>query len=281
MTVYRGFIVWGAGIVLVFGSFLIFVAAGWPGAVNSCVKSKTVDNCYCEAFSHAQAISGAPGVRQPVNTWFNLYSIFTSLLVAVFVYLDRRDGGSSNPIRSDSWLPDLYIFAVQFLGLGSMWFHGSIKQWGGVTDQLSMFIYAAFLIFYTVRRLWNAEWAFWVFYPLTVILNTIIAALSSYDNISLVLILILVAAYLVFEVWMWKRKDWQWAQGKTLTRVLWVFAVVAILAATLFWKLSQTGGPMCDPKSGFQPHGLLWHPLAGVMAVLLYFYWREDEDAAT
>jgi len=281
MTVYRGFIVWGAGIVLVLGSFLIFVAAGWPGTVNSCVKSKTVDNCYCEAFSHAQAISGAPGVRQPVNTWFNLYSIFTSLLVAVFVYLDRRDGGSSSPIRSDSWLPDLYIFAVQFLGLGSMWFHGSIKQWGGVTDQLSMFIYAAFLIFFTVRRLWNAEWAFWVFYPLTVILNTIIAALSSYDNISLVLILILVAAYLVFEVWMWKRKDWQWAQGKTLTRVLCVFAVVAILAATLFWKLSQTGGPMCDPKSGFQPHGLLWHPLAGVMAVLLYFYWREDEDAAT
>jgi len=281
MTVYRGFIVWGAGIVLVLGSFLIFVAAGWPGAVNSCVKSKTVDNCYCEAFSHAQAISGAPGVRQPVNTWFNLYSIFTSLLVAVFVYLDRRDGDSSNPIRSDSWLPDLYIFAVQFLGLGSMWFHGSIKQWGGVTDQLSMFIYAAFLIFYTVRRLWNAEWAFWVFYPLTVILNTIIAALSSYDNISLVLILILVAAYLVFEVWMWKRKDWQWAQGKTITRVLWIFAVVAILAATLFWKLSQTGGPMCDPKSGFQPHGLLWHPLAGVMAVLLYFYWREDTYAAT
>jgi hypothetical protein len=54
--------------------------------------------------------------------------------------------------------------------------------------------------------------------------------------------------------------------------------VVAILMATFFWKLSQTDGLLCWPKSGFQPHGLLWHPLAGLMAVLLYFYWRESED---
>ena len=44
----------------------------------------------------------------------------------------------------------------------------------------------------------------------------------------------------------------------------------------MFWGLSQTGAPLCDPKGGFQPHGLLWHPLAGVMAVFIYFYWRWD-----
>jgi hypothetical protein len=33
---------------------------------------------------------------------------------------------------------------------------------------------------------------------------------------------------------------------------------------------------MCDPNAFFQPHGMLWHPLAGAMAVLLYFYWREE-----
>jgi peptidoglycan/LPS O-acetylase OafA/YrhL len=96
---------------------------------------------------------------------------------------------------------------------------------------------------------------------------------------SLILILILVAAYLTFEIIIWVRTR-KVMQCKAHTIALWLLAVAAIAAATIFWALSQTGGKLCDPKDFFQPHGLLWHPLAGVMAVLLYFYWREDEDAA-
>jgi len=55
--------------------------------------------------------------------------------------------------------------------------------------------------------------------------------------------------------------------------------IEAIILATIFWVLSQTGKPLCNRDSLFQPHGMLWHPLAGVMAVLLYFYWRGDERA--
>ena len=45
----RGFIVWGAGLVVVLGLFLYFVAAGWPGAPNHCIYD-TPHSCYCEAF---------------------------------------------------------------------------------------------------------------------------------------------------------------------------------------------------------------------------------------
>jgi len=279
MGLYRSFIVWGAGVVLVLGTFLIFVAAGWPGQKNNCMNTKP-NSCYCEAFNAHDAVTGAPGVRQPVNTWFNLYALFTSWAIAWQVYRDRKNGESGNPMRSGSWLADVYVFAAQFLGLGSMWFHASMKEWGGITDQMSMFIYAAFLIFYTVRRLWDLPWwAFSLFYLLTVVLNTIIGAFWTDKYSSLVLILIMVAAYMFFEGWMWKRSG-KFAMGKLGAQVLWCVAVVAILAATVFWKLSDTGGPLCDPKSFFQPHGLLWHPLAGLMAILLYFYWRMDEDAA-
>src|ERR1051325_9165824 len=102
--VYRGFIVWGGGIVLVLGLFLIFVAAGWPGDINTCVRD---NSCYCEAFDVHEAMSNTGGVRQPVNTWFNLYSVLTSLLVAIVVWVDRKDGGGRNPIRSNSLIPDL------------------------------------------------------------------------------------------------------------------------------------------------------------------------------
>lgn len=282
MGIYRGFIVWGAGIVLVLGAFLIFVLAGWPGAENNCIHD-TPNSCYCEAFNRAQVVSGAPGVRQPVNTWFNLYSIMTSFVVALMVYFDRTAGGAPNPIRSDDLVPDLYIFAVQFLGLGSMWFHGSLKEWGGWLDLASMFVYAAFLVFYSVRRFWSGTFSsnlfFWGAYGGTVALFTIVGGEWQWKYKSLILILILVAAYLAIEFYIWGSSG-KWAQGKVLTQFLWLAAVVAIGLATLFWALSQTGGPLCDPNSFFQPHGLLWHPLAGVMAVLLYFYWREDEGGA-
>src|SRR5205809_5068660 len=111
MGVYRGFFVWGASIVVLLGAFLIFVLAGWPGSANSCI-SDSPDSCYCESFDRAQAVSGEAGVRQPVNTWFNLYSILTSLLVGAVVYSDRISGGGRNPIRSDSWIPDFGLLGI-------------------------------------------------------------------------------------------------------------------------------------------------------------------------
>lgn len=285
MGAARGFLVWGIGIVVVLGAFLIFVAAGWPGAANNCTqptqdKPPQPNSCYCEEFDQRAVQGHGGGVRQPVNTWGNLYSILTSLLVAVFVYLDRSSGASANPMRGNGFYPDICIFVVLFLGLGSMWFHGSLKEWGGVTDQLSMFLYASFLVFYTVRRLWAADWFFLVCYSITVLLNTIVGYLWTWEYSSLILILLLVAAYLAFEIVIWVRTK-KVMQGKPLTIVLWCLSVVCILVATISWAKSQTGKAWCDPKSPFQPHGLLWHPLAGVMATLLYFYWREDEDAAT
>lgn len=281
MAVYRGFIVWGFGIIIVLGAFLIFVAAGWPGDENNCVNEKPHE-CFCEEFKKSDVLKGASGVRQPVNTWFNLYAIATSFVVALFVYLDREkfaSGGTAAPnlIRSDTYVPDLYIFAVLFLGLGSMWFHASLTAWGGILDGVSMYVYAAFLCFYSIRRLWDSPLFFWIGYAATIVLFTVLHAFQDDLLPSFVLIGILVVAYLVFEVIIWITSG-KVMLGETKTVLLWLSAVVAILAATFFWWASHTDQFMCDPKSWFQPHGLLWHPLAGVMAVLLYFYWREADD---
>lgn len=277
MTPYRGLLVWGIGIVVVLGVFLGFVAGGWPGAPDTCL-SDSPNTCFCEAYDEADVLAHRPGVRQPVNTWFNVYAIFTSLIVAVVLLVDRRrlaaGAASPNLMRSNTLVPDLYVFAVLFLGLGSMWFHASLTKWGSVFDGMSMYIYASFLVFYSVRRMWDSGAFFWLAYLGTVLLFTfgLHGRIPSFVNIG-----ILVVAYLVLEAVIWGRTK-KVMQGTVVTVALWVSAVVAILLATLFWALSQTDGPMCDPTSGFQPHGMLWHPLAGVMAVLLYFYWREASD---
>lgn len=280
MVAYRSFIVWGVGIVVVLGVFLIFVAAGWPGSPDNCLHladGKT-NTCYCEAFNASDVLMHRSGVRQPVNTWFNLYAIFTSLIVALVLFLDRRSGDARNVMRSPSWIPDVYVFAVLFLGLGSMWFHASLSTATSWVDGTSMYVYASFLVFYTLVRLTGSELAFWIGYPICVVAFSLVGAFWKWDYASLILIIILVLAYLTFEIIICVRTG-RFMQGTPLTITLWISAVVAIGLATLFWVLSQTGMPLCNPHSAFQPHGMLWHPLAGVMAVLLYFYWREEESA--
>ena len=279
MRAYRSFIVLAAGALLVLVPFLIFVAVGWPGTPDSCIHETPHNACFCEAFSEADVVAHKWGVRQPVNTWFNLYSILTGGLVALVMWLDRRDGPrGENVMRSYNPIADAYVFAVLFLGLGSMWFHASLIDWAGNIDGLSMYVYAGFLVFYTARRLTERDWVFWVFYPLTVLLFAIVAGVWQWKLKSLILILALVLAYLALEIAVWVKRG-QVLLGRWLPRLLWGLAVGCIGLATLFWALSQTGAPMCDPDAFFQPHGLLWHPLAGAMAVLLYFYWREENRA--
>lgn len=271
----RAPLVWLIATVVLLASLLLFVAFGWPGSPNGCT-AESPNTCYCEAYDMADVEAGKPGVRQPVNTWFNLYSVFTSAIVVAFLSRDRKTfAGRTAPnlMRSDSWIADIYLFAVLFLGLGSMWFHASLTEWGGTFDGLSMYVFATFLVFYTAVRLWGRPLIFWIGYPTLVLMMTLFHA---QHVSSLILILILVAAYLALEVTIWIRRG-EWALGAVKTRLLWVFAGISIIAATVFWILSQTDMPLCSPESSFQAHGLLWHPLAGVMAVLLYFYWREEE----
>ena len=284
MKKYTGFFVWILGTFLLLTAFMIFRDIGWGGTPDDCIDKKPHDGCYCEAFNKDDVIKDKPGVRQPVNTWSNLYAIITSFIVAFGVYTDRKkyidenSGADSAPniIGSSSWKPDLYIFAVLFLGLGSMWFHASLKHWGGLLDGMSMYFFASYLVFYSARRFFDSDCVFWLGYLCSVLFFTL---LSDFGVPSVVNIGILVGAYAVLEIHIWIRTS-KVMQYKAKTILLWLFAFVAIIAATIFRALSETGESLCDPTSWFQPHGLLWHPLAGVMAVLLYYYWRDADDRA-
>jgi len=318
----REFLVWALGVFVVLGSFLGFVAAGWPGSVNNCITSTGVslapppakdtpkerqryldtqakklaaNTCYCEAFNLEDVVNGAPGVRQPTNTWSNLYAVVSSLVVAWLVFLDRKysAGDSTNPIRSHVWIPLAYIFVLQFLGLGSMWLHGALKEWGGFTDDFSMYLFVLFLVFYTGYRLgvaYSLKWSIWLWlgYLPIVILVSAVGELISQRNptkpVSEVIIIILGSIYGVLQGWYWvwywwKTSEWTWQTFFLWIRqtfFLWLGALASFGLAFLFWTLSKTGKPWCWPNSWFQLHGLGWHLMAGVMALLIYLFWRTE-----
>src|SRR5262245_41267096 len=72
-----------ATVVMLLPIFILF-ATGFPGVRNACLAANT---CYCEAVRAADV--GTPGVRQPINTWSNLYASGTALLVAFVAFYTR------------------------------------------------------------------------------------------------------------------------------------------------------------------------------------------------
>ncbi len=59
----------------------------------------------------------------------------------------------------------------------------------------------------------------------------------------------------------------------------WVGVGVFVLAFVI-WFLSWTNGPLCDPNSPFQGHGV-WHLLSAAAVGCLYKYFRAEEGTQT
>ena len=330
VVIVRPYLVLVSSFVVLFGVFLGFVWWGWPGGPIGCVYDEPYHGCYCEAFDIEDVEDGNPGVRQPVNTWFNLYVIFTSSFVAYRMSQDRKrlfghqgheriqrhstqesdtDLPSSleseevanvnlqrraatvgrsraetrqdaptkhNLMMSSNVIADWYVLTTVVCGLGKMYFHGSLTRWGTYVDGVSSNVFYAYLPWYTIRRVYDSDRVFWYGYLGTV---TLISCVQLYFG-SLMAIHITMLTYLLLECYIGATTG-VFLLGSTKSRGTWFLAIFLLLVATFFWWSSRTGRFLCDPESFWQPHGLVWHPLAGIVVVLLYLYWRNGDDAVS
>jgi hypothetical protein len=314
MAPVRGYFVWGISTLLICGALVIWSMAGWPPNPDSCTNIdpdthvqvlKKIDGtdypdivhpdtCYCEAFRVEDVVSGKPGIRQWTNTLSNVYAIVTSLILVGLIARAREKRRFTNLFDDpDSWVPELYVFAVLFLGLGSMWLHASLSSTVSWADGMSMYVFTCFLPLYTFRRRYQMKYWFYIIYVGAVALFTTLNVLPGMEDASTLLIMVIIAAYIFAEIWV-KHLDLKrigcerWfnrlriglCKGGWMRRALlfWTLGLVSFGLAAFFRGASQTGYWMCTPDSWFQPHGLLWHSLSGVMAMMLYFYWRTLPD---
>lgn len=317
MAPIRGFFVWSGGALLILIPFFLLAILGWPAHPDSCTNinaqgqqvAKYVDgvlqppdSCYCEHFEVQDVVDGKPGIRQKINTYSNFYALFTSLGLVFLIRCDRKkvleDGAEIKNAfwDSNSWIPELYVFAALFLGLGSMFLHASLSSTLSWFDGMSMYVFASFLPVYTLRRRFDLKIFFYTAYAVLVIVFTMLNRLPGMEEASTLLIGILLGLYAIAEAIVtgydickmgfiaWGKRLYVslFKDGWLLLPIFcWFGGLGSFGLAAYFRAVSQTGEPMCRPESWFQPHGLLWHTLAGVMAVLVYFYWRGLRDNDT
>ncbi len=262
---------WGLG---AFSGFLLLylglAAAGWPGAADKCVAE---DTCFCE-IPHAADL-----IQQPANTWSNLGFVGVALFILWWLGRDRDTPPTpSNPLTTPSAYAVLYGAVALFLGPGSMLFHGSLRDWGGWLDILSLILFGSFGLLYAVSRIFRGlmGWSFVGGYALLTIGIGLAAWFTRHDAdvgpfsvgswffAGLVVLWVLTEGVIVFGH----------PRGLWRSKLLLGWAFLTFLGGLAIQIFSQTGMPLCTltgRDSLFQGHGL-WQLLAAAAVLLIFFY---------
>jgi len=282
---------WSGGFALVvLIVFFIFAANGWPGGLDSCLSdnpakkpSATENSCFCEPININAVKNHIPGVRQPFNTFSNFYALGTGAFLTFAAWKQRRKRLDNripdtvpdiNRFRTGDFYPIFYLLVAIFLGLGSMFFHASIVDWGGIFDQMSMYTLVSFLIAYSLVRLRNVDLYFYICYPLLVFIF-FLASLWHVSSVVMILIALLgpyaiLEGIIFFQDWVFNKntKVSFWVYSR-----YWIIGFVTFMIAIAIRGASDTGKGLCiECSSAFQYHGV-WHWLAGITALMLYFHW--------
>jgi len=265
------------GFVATFVLFLVYLGlagAKWPGPPDACLQ-EGLDVCWCEVVGPEKDF-----VRQPHNTWSNLGFILSGLGILLWVAFDREKDASpnhANPMTAGGLFPVLYGAIALLMGWASFFFHGSMTQYGGYIDSVSLYAFTSYLIAYNVMRIWRWEpgWFHALFWGLLVVVSGVNLGLvlEDVETWPTVLVGILGIGALLFEIWSWA--------AKSLKRnyIGIVFFLVSLVTAGTVWALSATGRPLCEPDGDWQGHAI-WHGLTATCTFLFFLYARTEDEVA-
>lgn len=278
---YREFNLGLAGLAVVMLLFGIAAAARFGRATDDDSCFRAADGCYCENIARSDASATAvlmpqarrALIKQPMNTWSNIGFVLAGLAMLWWIGRERATGRPSvlaNRMTRTAFYPAAFGFMTVFMGPGSMFFHGSLKQWGGWLDSVSMYLFMSFILTYNLTRFLNwPRWAWGLSYGA---LNVVVGLLAwVFHEQSTTFFAGLGGLALVSQAMVAHTSR----IGTVKSGHWWFFAGVAsFLTAFLIWRLAWTGGELCVPR-GFQGHAI-WHVLSAFTVFCVYKYFRAE-----
>lgn len=231
-------------------------SGGWPGEPSGCIANH---DCYCERFTGGL-------VEQPVNTVSNLGFVLVGLWI-IRRGIDRKHGSRIAREGSHTYL---YGSVAIFLGIGSMLFHGSMTEWGGWVDLVSMHAFITFLVLYNIAVALTRSTAWFISaYAIANVGFGLVLWLMD-NGYGKFLFGALVAVALATEYWIARGR----AHASRNRAWLWA-GLVTYGAGNVVWLLSRDGAPWCNPDSLLQGHAL-WHLTSAAAVFLLWKYLRTE-----
>jgi len=261
-------VAWAA---LLMALFAILGALRWLPSTPDDDEYAAGEVIFCEGYEDGW-------IKQPIAVWSDL--AFMAAGLAIVLIAGTGSAAPSNPMSdSGSAIPLVYALAVIFMGPGSMFFHASMKKWGGWCDNMSIIIWAAFSFSYTLARLFQ-HWFGWPLWTLWILAGIIIGAAGlitaiwpgthRWSQIITGGAFFLVELVLMIAIWSGSPPGFERSTG-------WFLAVLgAFAAAFACWMPSgAVWKAWCDHDSPVQGHGF-WHLLAAIGTLLVYCYFASE-----
>lgn len=241
-----GFVALGLGV------YAWLVEAGFPGAPSACLTRFV---CYCE-------VPRAGLARQPANTGSNVAFFASALWIAFdaarFVRARERE------VRR---VGIAFALGTAAQGVASMYFHGTLTNWGAITDAVSIFIVPGLVLGVNYVRLGSLV-------PGLAVLPGLAAVVLALGYRLFVLPvaapLVLLAA--IGIVWSERRAH---ARDENRAARRWFSTSLVLLGlSAVIWGLSlKPGFPLCSLE---RPWGhAAWHVFAAGVMATLWLYARE------
>jgi len=260
------------------GVLLLLGALDWikSSSPDKCYKvAENIDDCYCE-----QLHSGL--IKQPSNTWSNLGFVVVGLIMLASLPAVVA-GSGRDPLEERTFYAVFYGCIVIFLGPGSMFFHASMKKWGGWIDTLSMILYTAFLLVYDVVGIFS--WGRTVFVIVYLVLVVGLGVLTwfvpesplphfSMGALAFGSMAVLWALLQFFAILGIGGID----RDNGPAVLLFIAGAIVFAMAFLIQQRSGTHKPWCQPEAVVQGHAI-WHLLTAATTVILLFYLRTEIGA--
>jgi len=253
--------------------WVIFAVIGWPGELDTCTLPG--GNCYCEAYP-----PGPVAVKQPSNTWSGLFAAIAGLVILFIADRDRLAGpraGETTPMIAGGLYPVMYGAVTTFLGPGAMFFHAGLTRFGGWMDNHSMVLYVSFLLLVDASRLFRCDTNKFLLVIAFAAANVLFGGLIWFVQGSGTIIFAILAGLAVsVQIVILLARPW----GLERHFLPWLLlALISFTVATVVWRLTWTGAPLCDPQSPIQGH-FIWHLLAMAATPFLLFFYLRDEARA-
>jgi len=260
------------------GALFVFGALKWieSSKDDPCLDDHPGKNCYCE--------NTRPGamIKQRSNTWSNLGAVLVGLLL--LASLPKVVAGSGrDPMEERTFYAVLYGCVVIFVGTGSMYFHASMKKWGGWIDNLSMLLFTAFLLVYDFTGVVNGGKVLFLILYLVFVVGTGVLSwfvpnspiphfsMGSFCFGAMAVLWVVLQFFAILGIGGIDRDN-----GPAL--LLFIAAAIMFGVTFLIQQRSDTNKPWCQPDDIVQGHAI-WHLLTAAVTVVLFFYLRTEIGA--
>jgi len=193
---------------------------------------------------------------------------FVLVGLLILIHTGGAQAEGQNPMTTIPFFSIGIGIVIITLGIGSIFFHGSMTSWGNLLDNLGMYWFLSFALLYDLFRLFNAS-DVGVFIVIFLLINVFVGILRGLDEgsekyVFPALFVSLIGIEFLFGIGVIgvagvERSFFPW----------FALELGAFVLALVIWWFSRTGKPLCREDWRIQGHAV-WQILGAFATGFLY-----------